>query len=457
MFKKINGVNVLFESKRRIGKNPLDFLRKNHIQNGQYVSLGYLMEEPLSTRTRYINVENDAKLAEYIEKFPNSKFSADFSAARQHEKYTDALNGKTKTGTFEIGPVHIMKLGRYNFQWKNSDAKNLEYEQKELPLIHAVRSQAGFASFDADNWFDENDWHVKKKPGGAKYKNREVYKYGGPSIYPYVEPEDMHSGLGWMPIGDAADFYEHENTHNISFRQVLHKSNMREYQLFYVQETDGVLEPFDQEAYYFLAEAFKRPKEIQEVVDDLLDEERQFIQNMEELSSRFDHKNFNWEKVLYFTGSFAGADVLTGKRKYEPFIWINDEVIKQTYPWLNPESLEDLLQKSIRISNKHLTDWRKTPQAWESKKVKDNNQINEGVDYKIDYDYKGDKMIDTGYNSKYDYVLINKTLAYIKCLTTEQMKKDLKDGELEHHIKDALKLQYGESMVLDGDEVLVKM
>jgi hypothetical protein len=49
---------------------------------------------------------------------------------------------------------------------------------------------------------------------------------------------------------------------------------------------------------------------------------------MEELSTRFDHKNFNWEKVLYFTGSFAGADVLTGKRKYEPFIWINDEVIK---------------------------------------------------------------------------------------------------------------------------------
>jgi hypothetical protein len=86
------------------------------------------MEEPLSTRTRYINVENDAKLAEYIEKFPNSKFAADFSAARQHEKYTKALSGKSKTGTFEIGPVHIMKLGRYNFQWKNSDAKNLEYE-----------------------------------------------------------------------------------------------------------------------------------------------------------------------------------------------------------------------------------------------------------------------------------------------------------------------------------------
>ena len=41
------------------------------------------MEEPLSTRTRYINVENDAKLAEYIEKFPNSKFSADFSADKK--------------------------------------------------------------------------------------------------------------------------------------------------------------------------------------------------------------------------------------------------------------------------------------------------------------------------------------------------------------------------------------
>ena len=66
-------------------------------------------------------------------------------------------------------------------------------------------------------------------------------------------------------------------------------------------------------------------------------------------------------------------------------------------------------------------------------------------------------MIDTGYGSEYDYVLINKTLAYIKCLTAEQMQKELKGGELEHHIKDALKLQYGESMVLDGDEVLVKM
>lgn len=41
-------LKILFESERHIGNNPLDFLSINHIQNGQFVSLGYLMEEKLS-------------------------------------------------------------------------------------------------------------------------------------------------------------------------------------------------------------------------------------------------------------------------------------------------------------------------------------------------------------------------------------------------------------------------
>lgn len=359
-------MKVLLESERHIGKNPLDFLQTNHIQNGQYVSIGYLEEETLSTKRRYINQDNDKKLEDIANK-NGERFNRDFQNVRKGIKYQRALNGETTTGDFELDPVHILKLGRYNFQWKNAEKKRDDYENKELPLQHAIRKHYGFTSFESEYEFDEDDWHLKKNKNG-----KSLYK--GPSIYPEVEPEDSENGLGWNPIGgEGADFFEHENTHNISFRQVLNKSNMREYNFYYVREDDGILEPLDKAAYYVLKEEFKK-QDIEKACDDLLDDERMFLEDMKEFGKRFLHRTFNWEKILYMVASTVGVDSETGKKIYEPFLWINDEYLMETYPYINKECLEQLLQDSINKSKKNLEEWKKTPQVWENKKCLSNTK-----------------------------------------------------------------------------------
>ena len=372
--KKIHGIKILFESEqRKIGRNPLDFLQTTHIQNGQFVSVGYLNEQKLSLKKRYVNAQNDAALNDIILKSGDTKFSRDWDRLRRNANYQDVLAGKSKRETVDFefdSPIHIVKLGRYNFQWKNNESKNRHYETREIPMLHAIRKHYGFDNIpDID---DETNWRNKRDKNGKLL-------YGGSGVMPRINASDENSGLGWKPIGgEGADFYQHENTHNISFRQILRKSNMAQYQFYYIQESDGLFEPIDKDTYTFLSSAFSKEK-IVDTCDDLLDEEKAFIQDMEEFAHVFEHKTFDWKKIMYLTGSTVGADSESGKKIYEPFIWINDEVLMETYPWMDDDDLARLIEESIRISQKDLKEWKNTPQMWESKKFKYSKKLNESL------------------------------------------------------------------------------
>lgn len=343
---------------RHIGDNPLDFLASNHIQNGHFVSIGYLSDTKIALSRRYINAERDAALEDKIKEHPGTRFASDFTKARQGAKYQKALSGASKTGEFEIDPVHVLKLTRYNFQWKNAARLRQDYEERELPLEQYIRKHHGFSNFDSENWFDEDDWHVKKNSKGG-------WKYGGPSIYPEVAAGN-HSGLGWKPIGGGeADFFEHENTHNISFRQVMSDKNIKSSELYYVSEADGELNPFDRETFAFLKDTFGSAA-VKDAVEDVLDDERAFIEDMETFSKKFNHFNWNWDHVLYFCGSTAGRNA-DGGLEYEPFIWINDAVVAQQFPYIDKAVIDDMIERSVSISQADLDNWKATPKAWESK------------------------------------------------------------------------------------------
>ena len=70
-------MKIILESERHIGKNPFDFLSKNIIPNGSFVSIGYVNDHDFSfgPRTQKKNIQkNDAQLTAYIEQLPESKF-----------------------------------------------------------------------------------------------------------------------------------------------------------------------------------------------------------------------------------------------------------------------------------------------------------------------------------------------------------------------------------------------
>lgn len=345
---------------RHIGDNPLEFLATNHIQNGHFVSIGYLSDTKIALSRRYINADRDAELANKISEKPGTRFADDFTKARQGAKYQKALRGEAKTGEFEIDPVHVLKMTRYNFQWKNAARLRQDYEEQELPLEHSIRKHHGFSNFDSENWFDEDDWHVKKNSKGG-------WKYGGPSVYPEVAA-GTRNGLGWNPIGGGdADFFEHENTHSISFRQVLSDKNIKSCELYYVSEADGVLNPFDKETFAFLKDTFGTPA-VKNAVEDVLADEQAFIDDMETFSKKFNHFNWNWDHVLYFCGSTAGRNA-EGGIEYEPFIWINDAVVAETFPYLDKSVIDDMIERSVTISQEDLDNWKATPRVWESKSI----------------------------------------------------------------------------------------
>lgn len=391
---------------RHIGDNPLDFLATNHIQNGHFVSIGYLSDTKLALSKRYITPENDAELANRIANNPDSRFGQDFAKARLGAKYQKGLSGQSKTGEFEISPVHILKMTRYNFQWKNAEKLRQDYEERELPLEQAIRKHHGFTEFDSANEFDETDWHVKKNSKGG-------WKYGGPSIFPEVA-DGNKSGLGWKPIGGGeADFFEHEKTHNISFRQVMSDKNIKSYELYYVSEDDGVLNPFDQDTYNFLKDGFGRAK-VENAIEDVLDEEKAFLKDMEILGRKFNHFNFKWERILYFCGSTAGVNS-DGGIEYEPFIWINDAVVAKEFPFLDKNEIDDMIERSVRISQEDLENWKATPKVWESKALKQNKK------------------------ALYESIMKSVSKQVKKALNEEQLFEEVSDGEAYNELYNIVK------------------
>ena len=82
-------MKLLVESERKIGKNPFEFLSKNIIPSGSFVSIGYVNDHEISfgpkTRKK-ITPENDAELTRYIESLPESPFKTSLTNFQNSEK-----------------------------------------------------------------------------------------------------------------------------------------------------------------------------------------------------------------------------------------------------------------------------------------------------------------------------------------------------------------------------------
>ncbi|WQJ53480.1 MAG: hypothetical protein [Wendovervirus sonii] len=360
----MKNIKDIFNDTRVIVDNPLDFLMDNgqYIQTGHFVSVCYFNEVKLSKNTRYINNDNDNILGEYIEKYKGSRFSEDFDKIRNSDEYQSGLTGKSKTGKFIFDiPVHIIDVARYNFQWRDLDKQKDFYDTNMALIKAAIRKHHGFTEFEPEYEFDENDWHNNPE-------------YGGPGVFPRETPaeierrkkkdhewkeylekkekgEDVESPSGWEPLFN--EFQIHNKTKNIAFQQVLRRQNITEHKFYYAHESDGILEPLDTQVYKFLEKSFSRTNE---KCEQLLSDEQKYIKDLNKAMELIQYREFIWDKILYMAVTAIKKNK-DGKKEYSPFLWINTKVILQHMPWIDEESLNNIVYENAKISKEYLTDY----------------------------------------------------------------------------------------------------
>ena len=157
-------MKIIVESERHIGKNPFDFLSKNIIPDGSFVSIGYITDGDLPKRCN-ITPKNDAELTNIINTLNDDLFK-DFLIKFQNSKeYQDALIGKKrKTATLNFGDCHIIKISRTIVNWRNPEAfARLQAIRGEA--IGDVRVKHGFGDYPEE--YDEDDWRRAPEYGGT--------------------------------------------------------------------------------------------------------------------------------------------------------------------------------------------------------------------------------------------------------------------------------------------------
>jgi hypothetical protein len=150
-------MKVILESERSIGNNPFDFLAKNLIPDGSFVSIGYITDGKIKNgpNTRcYITPKNDAELTKVIDELDDDLFKEYLIKFQNSDKYQKALLGKRKTAPLDFGGCHIVKISRNIVNWKNPKALAKFYADR-AEAVGDLRVKYGFGDYPEE--YDEDD------------------------------------------------------------------------------------------------------------------------------------------------------------------------------------------------------------------------------------------------------------------------------------------------------------
>lgn len=330
--------STLEDNARKIGGNPFDFLSQNIIPNGSFVSIGYINDHVIniSPNTRYnITQVNDKALTKYIEEMKDSRFRNHLIAFQNSEKYQKALaDGKTAPFNIE-GDVHIIKFGRFVVNWKDTKAFAKFYADRG-EAERAVRGKHGFGRPEEE--YPEDDWRRKHR---------------GVGINPTLKTANPNAGNKYTPIGSetGSGFYTYRTKNDpqdrIAIRQI-YNPNASPKPIWLFVDADGNADFLDNGLMAWLTYAYKKQKPAEEVVE-INDEEKAFIEDLEAIK--------NWDRVertmlldniLYMVGTS-----LDENKQKEKFLWLNDERIKELYPYLESTGmLNKIINMCIKQSKK---------------------------------------------------------------------------------------------------------
>lgn len=363
-------MRVIVESERHIGKDPFQFLSTNIIPNGSFVSIGYFNDHEISfgPRTRKYNIKNnDEKLTEYIDNLPDGKFKDALVNFQNSPKYIAAMESG-KSAPFNIeGDVHIIKISRFIVNWKNNSAFASFYGNRR-DAEQAVRVKHGFGN-DEDS-YAEDDWRHKYKGVGSMPLSGAKGKQGNP----YRSMAD--SGLG------DSGFYSHaENPSKISIRQVGNPKASMAKPIWLFVDADGKVSYLDNGLMAWLQYAYKQNK-VKEEIQEISQEEKDFLADLQAIKN-YDKKEITLllDNILYMTGTSVTSD---GKK--DPFIWLNDDIIKQTYPYIDETELNKIIDKCVKKSKRETSNMNESfkvrmrkPLMERKNKVNTNKKLYESI------------------------------------------------------------------------------
>ena len=327
-------MKIIVESERHIGNNPFDFLSKNIIPNGSFVSIGYVNDHEISwgPRTKKkITPTNDAQLTQYIEQLPEGKFKNALIAFQESDKYQAAL-ATGKTAPFNIdGDVHIVKIGRFIVNWKNPESFAKFYADRS-DAEQQVRVKHGFGKDDTE--YPEDDWRRKHAGVGS----RPMSKATGRQAAEYKS------------IGGSG-FYTHpEDPNKLYIRQIGNpKASPKPIWLFI--DADGTVSYMDNKLMAWLTYAYKSSRTVKDEMEEISQEEQDFLNDLKAIKN-MDKSEMKMilDNVLYLTGT-----TIDDNKVKEPFTWINDDKISELYPYVNKDEWNKVVRKCVKISNTETT------------------------------------------------------------------------------------------------------
>lgn len=327
---------------RRIGSNPFDFFQMNKIPNGTFVSFGYFNDHAITfgpKTQKLINQANDEQLTQYL----NSKalgsspvFKSQLQSFKDSPKYIDALTGKRKTAPLDLtGECHIVKIGKYTVNWRDPEHLGKFYAGQS-DAMSKLRNKYGFGKNEID--YTDTDWH--KNP-----------VYGGTSLYPAA-----HGNGGNVytdPYEDTGIYKSIVDPDKLAIRQILNPKIKGLSSNWFFIDADGKIEYLDKDLMNFLRYNYSNTrvaKEIKDEIADMMDEEREFVQELENLKkSELHEKTFLLENIIYMTGVIKKPN-----KEKESFLWRNDDIVSKNYPYFSQQILEDIINKVAMMDVKEV-------------------------------------------------------------------------------------------------------
>lgn len=339
----MKNIKKIYESDRHIGDDPFEFLLnvKNIIPNGSFVSVGYLNDKIISsnedakfrwgpTTKKPITPKNDAELTEYINKIPDSKFKEALINFQNSPKYQAALaNGKKAPFNID-GDVHIIKISRFIFNWKNNEAF-AKFYGKRSDAVARVRALHGFG-FPEDT-YPEDDWRLKPK-------------YKGTGIRP-VSGAKGNQGNPYKPLPGNSGFYSHiDEPGKISIRQIYNPKASKTSLWFFI-DADGNIVELERELIAWLMYAYKSSRVINKI-DEIKEEEQAFLDDIAAIKDiDSSERTLILDDVIYITGTTVDEQ---GNK--DPFTWDNNKMIMKRYKYINDAAIEHIIDRCKKKSKK---------------------------------------------------------------------------------------------------------
>ena len=351
--------NVLNED-RAAYTNLLQMFQENNLRPGSFIALGYVnaVEIPKRIFPTNANEEYANKLINAADEFGLSELEIKLLK----EFISDEIWQKTKAGEIQLKSkkapktyfewdnrfAGIIQFNRYvlNYMDRQSLAKNF---QKQRDSEIELRRKYGFGK--DDDQYPEDDWRRKVGSTGRP-------KYRGVGIEPAIDPRDANKGSTYKDkFGDIPVYGDIDKEGNprinpqtgyqrMTLRQNISSNLKRLNTDYFLVDEEGNLNPI---SYKFVNFFKKYVKQVRDgVVDELQDEEKQFVEELKNIESQYFSTQFISDRIAYITATVE--DDKTKEKK--PIYFYNDKLdVLEQFP-VNTQQLQNHINQYMKDSFK---------------------------------------------------------------------------------------------------------